>query len=244
MSGGAKLRAAVAGRSAAGNLVDPASGQAVAMTEARRVSLAIGAVKAAAAVPEVCSPAIPVAPGRGPMTVHRPFVAVATASGPRVRREAFPGGAPARVASALDLLERASRRRDSGPLFSVAQHIAAAEYVALFERVNSGRVKCVDLSGARSGDGAGSVMDAIVGDIQRLRRMTRAIGSGVVLSARGSAAQAGRRSVRADGLVAWVLIRGESLSALLGRYGWGCQTKYRERLQHGLAAALDRLHGL
>lgn len=238
----AELRAALSGRSADGALVDPVQGEGFTMTEARRVGLALGAVKARAVAPDVCSPAIPVAPARGPMAVHRPVEAYMTGSGPRVRREPMPGGVAARVVSPLEVLELASRRRDGAALFTVAQHVAAAEYVALVERVASGRVKCSDLVGVVRG-GAGSVMDAIVHDIGRLRRMDEAIGREPVLAPRGRAV-AGRLVIRADLLVHWALIRCAPLSGLLARRGWCKQAKHRERLQAGLAAALDRLHGL
>lgn len=244
MSGrGKAVRAAVAGRDARGQLVDPASGAAVEMSEARRVQLALGDVRGRAAPPDSCSAEIPVAPARGPSVVWRPSVAYITEGGPRVRREPMPAGGPARIVSALDLLELASRRRDGAPVFTVAQHLAAAEYEALFERVHGGRVKCSDLVGAPKG-GSGSLMDAIVHDVARLRRMDRAVGAEPVLRPRGARAHAGRRTIRADVLVHWALIRQAPLARLLQRAGWSGKSAHRRVLLDGLAAALDRMHGL
>ena len=239
------VSAALAGRDQLGNVVDPGTGNAVRMSEARRVQLALSAVKAEAAHPDGVSDVIPIAPARGPADAWRDTEAYMTDSGPRIRRAPIPAGSPLRVCLPLERLEAASRRRrKDGPLFTVAQHQAAAEYEALFIRVHGGRVKCSDLDGGRGGGNAAGVMDAVINDIQRLRRMDRAIGHEPVLSPRGVTAHPGRVTIRADVLVYWVLSRAEPLEGLLQRHGWSVQSRYRRKLLDALGAAMDRLHGL
>lgn len=243
MSSDKAIRAAVAGRNAAGRLADPVSGKSVQMTEARRVSLAMEAVRSLASVPPGVSDQVAPSPARGATVAFVPRETYLTEAGPRVRREPMRSGAPVRLVSPLERLEVASRSRKGGPVFTVAQHLAADAYAALFEAVHGGRVKCVDLNRSGGGDAAG-VMDAVVHDIQRLRRMDRAIGHEAVLAPRGPRAQDGRRVIRADQLVRWAVVAGDPLAGLLRRHGWDKQTRYMERLQRGLAGALDRLHGL
>jgi len=240
----AEKRAAMAGRDAGGNLIDPRTSAPVSMSEADRVAVALDAVTARATPPDACSDDVPVSPARGPMVVHRPVVAVLTDNGPRVIREPLPHGAAARVASPLDLLEKASRCKSGGALFTPAQHIAAANYAALFELVNGGMVKCSSLEAQVGGGGAGSFMDAAVDNIFRLRKMDAAIGAEPVLTPRGAMAQPGRRTIRSDILVRWVLVKQEPLRALLAGHGWALQSRYLATTKAGLARALDRLYGV
>lgn len=197
---------------------------------------------AKASPPPICSTAIPVAPARGAMAVFRDVETVMTPNGPRQRLADIPTGAAARVASALDLIELAARGRERGALFTPAQHAAAAEYEALFERVNSGRVKCSSLQ-AGAGGGAGTVIDAIVDDIARLRAMDARIGRAPVLSPRDATAMPGRSSVRTNDLMRWAIVGRKPLSRLLLARGWACQSRYLKTLRTGLAGVLDAIYG-
>ncbi|WP_370301006.1 hypothetical protein [Pseudooceanicola sp.] len=205
--------------------------------------------------PAGCSPNIPVSPARGAMQIFAPMESYLTDNGPR-QRPAYDRdlGAAVRVASPLDLIElkASGRSANKGPVFDKAQHIAAGEYEALFERVNSGRVKCSSMD-VGMGGGAGSFMDTLINDIQRLRRMDSAIGAAFfhegtgsvpVLAARGATAQPGRRSIWIATLVHSALIRHDPLKSILERHGWAVQTRYRKRLQMGLATALNAISGL
>jgi len=204
--------------------------------------------------PEGCSTEIPVSPARGPARVFREVEVYMTANGPRRRSVRPKVGDAVRCASALDLIEVRSRsRKRPGPIFSPAEHMAAAEYEALVHKVQAGQVKCSSLDGGTGGGDAAGVMDAMIDSIQRLKRMDRRIvecfhdeklGHVHVLRAEGPAAQLGRRSIFIQDVVAWALIRREPLTALLARRGWPKQTRYLETLQKALSRALSAIYGL
>lgn len=217
-------------------------------------ALRVARVIADATPPEGAGTGVHAAPARGAARVFREVQVVMTANGPRRRSTRPAEGDAIRCASALDLIEVRRRSRDAdGPIFSPAEHMAAAEYEALFHRVMSGRVKCSSLDGGTGGGDAAGVMDAMIDSIRRLERMDARIASQFfdqrtghlhVLRAEGPAAQAGRRSIFIQDLVHWALIRREPLTALLERRGWPKQTRYLQRLQKALAQALTAIYGL
>jgi len=197
--------------------------------------------------PVECSPEIPVAPGRGPMRVLRQYETVMTPSGLRTRRATGDGFHPAATVDAFDRMELQARRRDpeGSALFTVAQVEAGRVYAALAERVDAAGVKCSSIEGqTKAGDGSGSWIDAVIHDIQRYRRMLRAIGDEVVLAPQRRRADDPRRTIRARQLVDAVCIEGKTLREVRNDHGWGNARTANAALTDGLSAVLDRLYEL
>ncbi|WPY93172.1 hypothetical protein T8T21_08530 [Limimaricola variabilis] len=194
-----------------------------------------------------CSPEIPVAPGRGPMRVLRQYETVMTPSGLRTRRATTEGFHPAATVDAFDRMELQARRRDpEGPeLFTIAQVEAGRVYAALAERVEAAGVKCSSIEGqTKAGDGSASWIDAVVHDIQRYRRMLRAIGDEVVLAPQRRRVDDPRRTIRARQLVDAVCVQGVTINELRRQYGWADTQRTRGPLREALCGALDRLYAL
>lgn len=207
----------------------------------------VQALLAQAQPPVDCSPEIPVAPGRGPMRVLRQYETVMTPSGLRTRRATTEGFHPAATVDAFDRMELQARRRDpDGPaLFTVAQVEAGRVYAALAERVEAAGVKCSSIEGqTKAGDGSASWIDAVIHDIQRYRRMLRAIGDEVVLAPQRRRVDDPRRTIRARQLADAVCIEGKTLKEVREAFGWSSTQGSRGPLREALCGALDRLYAL
>lgn len=207
-------------------------------------------IKDRAQPPEGCSPTIINAPARGTIWKHRPSEAVLTENGVRFQSMTEAGFDAVKVASPLDVMEDQSKRsrgKKYQPLFNNVHHSAAAAYSALFERVNSGRVKCSSLDGSTGGGSSNrSVMDAIIADIQRFDRMRAVLGKRLALQNIGQMAHAdrGRKAIAYADLVHAVCVREWSLTDILKGHGWAVQHRYRIKLQASLMTALADLYGL
>ena len=211
--------------------------------------LARAKMLANAAPPADCGFAIPVAPARGPVAVHRPVIAYMTADGEVERQDYRPGAAAARVVGPLEEMELAARSRGNGVAFTPSHHATACEYEALWHKVNGGGVKCSNLE-ASGGGGGLSVTDEMLGSAQRLRWMDERIATlrdgsrRIVLAPVGWLAQPGRLSIDAPLLVHWSLIRRKPLARLLESRGWARQSRHLKTLKLGLIASLDAIYGL
>jgi len=225
----------------------------------------IAEIKDRSAVPIVCGPAIPVAPGRGPMIRFTPREMGRTDSGGYIlAKTGFEGRDAARVADVFDRMEWAARkahkaantRREKagretqsyGALFSPGQVSAARDYVALVERVEASGVKCSSLDAVQAGSGSGGDREeAILADFQRLRALQRRIGCGLAKEVRHiRPSQNGgkkRAAIYVRRLVDLVCLGDIPLSDVLGLHGWSKDGDAVHGLRKALCAALDRMQG-
>jgi len=205
-------------------------------------------IKAKAAVPDGCSDAIPLVPAAGLSVVFRHSEGVMTPSGPRSRATTIAGQHAVRRCGPLEVMEHlAARRGGKDPLvFTLGQHAAAVEYVALAEWCASSGVKLSSLEGGGGGGDTMGRMDRYCQAMARMRLMRAAIGSGVALEARVAAAHhdRGRTSLPVAAVVDGVLIEGRSIAAVLARHRWSRQTPYMKAAQAALSKALTRMYGL
>lgn len=225
----------------------------------------IAEIKARGSVPVECGPAIPVAPGRGPMMRFTPREMRQTAGGGYVSIKTGEAGRDAaRVADAFDAMERAAvkayraaeRRREKAgrdpksyePLFTPGQLSAARDYAALVERVTASGVKCSSLEAVHSsGGGGGDREAAIFQDFQRLRALHRRIGDGMAKEVRSIRPSKNgglkRRAIYVRRLVDLVCLGGMSIAGVLEAHDWAKKGDAIKGLRASLCAALDRMQG-
>lgn len=241
-------------------IVSP-NGEARLQEEAVRIA----EIKARSAVPRACGPAIPVAPGRGPMIRFAPREMGRSESGGYIlAKTGFEGRDAARIADVFDRMERAARKahkaantrrdkagKESQPyaaLFTPGQISAARDYAALVERVEASGVKCSSLETVQAGSGSGGDREeAILADFQRLRALQRRIGNGLAKEVRHiRPSQNGgkkRAAIYVRRLVDLVCLGDTPLSDVLERHGWSKDGDAVHGLRKALCAALDRMQG-
>jgi hypothetical protein len=204
-------------------------------------------ILADATPPESCGPEIPVAPARGACKVLRPVVMV---PGGKDGWTAEPAGYKGRNAvAALDVFDDMARKAAAKGLpapFTPAQVAVARRYRTLVERHSAGGVRCSSLEAQRGGSGnGGDFMDAFVAEGDEIRRMRARVGSGAAMqvrrirpSARGTAA----RGIITDlALLDAVCLEGLTVSAVLQRYGWACNSGNRRALYLALESSINAM---
>lgn len=201
---------------------------------------------------EGCGPAIPVAPARGPQRSVTPHVMMPDPkdkSGWKVEETGWRGFKAAQAIDIFDTLALKAAKRKEAPPFTKGQVNVARLYRDLVERHDAGGMKLASLEGrVTSGSGkGGEFMDAFLAEGETIRRMQRAIGTGVAMqvrrvrpSARGGKAA---RNIRDRDLVDAICLHGKSFRQVLDIHGWAPDGKNAKRLICALAAALDRMQG-
>lgn len=209
----------------------------------------IAAIKARAAPPESCGPAIPVAPARGACRAFQPVEMMPTgAAGWEPQPAGYRGRDAVQVMDVFDTMARAASGRDEAAPFTAGQVAAARQYRALVERHEAGGMRCASLEAVgRGGGGGGAFIDAFVAEGQQIARLRARIGTGAALSVRrirpSSRGAAARGIITDRALVDAVCLGDQTLSAVLKAHGWASKGDHREALRKALAAALDRMQG-
>lgn len=219
-------------------------------------------VKAEAAPPAVCGPAIPVAPARGDLTTFRPMelvpgtVGVARDTGHWERGEVSRRRG-ARIKDVFDRMEEEARqthraRGDKAgpyvPPLSPAQVQIGRDYRDMVERHASGGVKCASLEAlGRQGGGSGAFSQAFAHEGRRIEAMRFRIGKGAALAIRrirpSKRGGAGRSAIFDRRLVDLVCLMDMDPGRVLELHGWAAYGQTREALRSALAGALDRMMG-
>lgn len=203
-----------------------------------------------AAPAEGCGPAIPVAPARGPARSVTPHVMMPDPkdkSGWKVEETGWRGFKAAQVMDIFDTLALKAAKRSETPPFTKGQVNVARLYRDLVERHDAGGMKLASLEGrAASGSGQGrDFMDAFIAEGEAIRRMRRAIGSGVAMQVRRvrPSARDGRpaRNIQDRDLVDAICLQGKSFRQVLEVHGWGVTGRNVFSLISALACVLDRM---
>lgn len=187
--------------------------------------------------PEVCGPAVPVAPGGGPRVVER-RVELVPGSTERFRDVGHLGRSGVRAADVFDRMRAEAARRGAAEPLSAGQVAVARRYRTLAEQFGAGGLRCLDLQRSGGGGGAGGVSEAQLAVAAELRAMRTRVGAGAALRAvRGGDA----RTVTLLRLVDLVCLQDLTLSQVLRRHRWAAKGTARKRLREALCGALDRM---
>lgn len=219
------------------------------------------AIKAGAAVPDICGPEIPASPARGAFRVFRPVEIVpgsrgtARSSGYQGPGELRPRAAIAR-ADVFDAMRNDALRRHEAagadpdefiPPFTPGQEQVGRDYRDLTERHEAGGIKCASLEAIGRGGGQGEFIDAFIAEGMRLAWMINRIGTGTAMEVRRI--RPSKRGGKARGvilnrtLVDMVCLGDRSLSDVLKVHGWAAKGDTREALRRALASILDSMRG-
>ncbi|MCU0909808.1 MAG: hypothetical protein MUE98_00245 [Rhodobacteraceae bacterium] len=222
---------------------------------------AVAELKAAAAIPARCGPAIVPAPARGAFAVFSPREMV-PGSAERSRHAGFDGRDAVRQADAFDRMEARVRARWSSlperfrppfvPPFTPGQVAVGRRYLALVERCEAGGIKCASLEAGRSGGTGGGFSEAIAADRAELNRMRARIGDRAAMTVRRvrpSDRGVEQRGIISDlALVNHVCLEGRTIKEVLVRYKWvgpkgWPKADHVKLLRQALCLALDRMQG-
>lgn len=187
------------------------------------------------------------APARGAVLLFQPREAVITEAG-NVRTRDVGQFAALMVQDAFHKAElQAARRKQPAP-YTPGQIGIGRVYRDLFERCETSGLKLSQL-GQSSGGGDGTgISEAVLDDLQYLRRLDRCIGTGTALavrrvrpSRRGGTAARPARNITDKRLVHMFCVEGVTLSAILVAHGWSGCAENKNPLHRALCAALDRM---
>ena len=247
-------------RSASASLV--ISERAEGLARLAAMDNAVLAMKHLAMPPDVCGPAIPVAPARGPLRSFQPIelvpgsVGTARRTGHWERGEAQRRHA-ARIEDVFDRMDAAARAihrakgDGAGPYlapFTPGQVATARRYRDLIERHEGSGIKGASLEAGRTGGGqGGEFIDAYTHEGEEIRRLQSSIpqGSALVIrrirpSARGKR-QRGIITFRA--IVDMICLGDRTPSGVLKAHGWSKDKAKLDAIRTALAQALDQMQG-
>lgn len=201
-----------------------------------------------AQVPIACDrDQIPRAPARGAVLMFQPRETVITEAG-NVRTRDLGQFAALMVQDAFHKAElQAARRKQPAP-YTPGQIGIGRVYRDLFDRCETSGLKLSQL-GQSSGGGDGTgISEAVLDDLQYLRRLDRCIGTGTALavrrvrpSKRGGTAARPARNITDKRLVHMFCVEGETLSTILVAHHWSDRGESKKALHRALCAALDRM---
>ncbi len=205
------------------------------------------AMKTAATAPEVCGPALTIAPARGAVRVFTPVGHTPKGAD---KWEATPSGFAGRAVTAtMDVFDKmlalADRQGRPAPL-THGQISAGRHYCDLVHRHDASGLSLSGFDATTRGGSDRGVSEAQLTDAREIAALRRRIGTGTAMavrrirpSARGEAA----RLISDRELVDMVVLGGCALASVLARHGWSKKTDHLGALRVALAAALDRMQG-
>lgn len=198
-------------------------------------------------VPVVCDrDAIPVAAARGPVLLFHPRETVISEAGNVVTQKAGRFAGMMVQDAFLKAEVQAMKRKQPAP-FTAGQIGVGREYRNLFDRCASSGLKLSQVDGSGGGGGAGGVSEAILADMQALRRLQKRIGTGTAMAVRrvrpSQRGGARARIITDQSLVHAFCVDCETLSGVLVAHGWSDYSGNKKTLHRALCAALDRMRG-
>ncbi|MGB0661312.1 MAG: hypothetical protein ACPGNV_14200 [Mangrovicoccus sp.] len=214
-------------------------------------------VKALGAVPDGCSPEIPVAPARGPVRAFTPMKLYPSGEDEwelKASGRIGPDGQPIKSiqrADAFDLmthraqLAHKGKRAEFVPPFSPGQVAMGRHYRNLWERHASAGVRCSSAEALRAGGagGGGGFIDAVLRDRDQIKRIRERIGDGFALEVRRQGKASKRSGITDRRLVDMVCLEEKTLTEVLRAHGWAKRGGNVATLQGALAEALNRMMG-
>jgi hypothetical protein len=204
-----------------------------------------------AQVPVYCDrEQIVAAPARGPVLLFHPRETVITDAGNVVTKKVGRFAAMMVQDAFLKAELQAVQRKQPAP-YTPGQIDVGREYRDLFDRCASSGLKLSQIGGTGGGGGgAGGVSEAMLADMQQLRRLQRRIGTGTAMavrrvrpSRRGGTVERPARNITDQRLVHLFCVDGETLSGVLTAHGWSDRGQSKTILHRALCAALDRMRG-
>lgn len=208
----------------------------------------LDALRARGEVPEACGSDIPVSPARGAFRVFEPVALYPKGEDDwEAKPSGYRGRKAVRLADAFDVMGAAASRKGRAAPFSPTQVAMGRFYRALFERYEAAGPRCASLetSGGGGGGGAGSYIDAVLRDRDRIEALRSRIGHGSALvvrrirpSARGS-----RSTIFDRRAVDMVCLSDATCADVLRAHGWSVSGDTVGKIAQAVAAALDRMCG-
>ncbi|WP_411838682.1 hypothetical protein [Paracoccus sp. ME4] len=228
--------------------------QTTAKTLASEIQGRLDSVKAAAAVPEACGPAIAPAPARGGFVLVQnvELIPVGADDVAAVHR-GYGGRHAIRRADAFDaMLAAAARRKQPAPL-THGQISIGRRYHDLVQLLSADGTKLSSLQASAGGPDGRDWMDRRLEVSAEVDRLRRRIGQGAALvlrrvrpSQRGRVLQPGDRGpltfTRRD-LVDCVCLRGMSIKQVLAKWEWQTNGRNCNAAIAALGEALDAMMG-
>lgn len=205
-------------------------------------------VKAAAAVPEACGPAIAPAPARGGFVLVQNIELIPVGADEVAAVHRGYGGRQAiRRADAFDaMLAAAARRKQPAPL-THGQISIGRRYHDLVQLLSADGTKLSSLQASAGGPDGRDWMDRRLEISAEVDRLRRRIGSGVAMAVRrvrpSDRGGAAARQITDMALVDAVCLKGKGLAQVLVFHGWSVKGAHRDALSAALCAALDRMIG-
>ncbi len=187
------------------------------------------------------------APARGAVLLFQPRETVITEAG-NVRTRDVGQFAALMVQDAFHKAElQAARRKQPSP-YTTGQIGIGRVYRDLFERCETSGLQLSQLGNSGGGGDGTGISEAVLDDMQYLRKLNRRIGSGTALtvrrvrpSKRGGTAARPARNITDKRLVHMFCVEGETLRAVLEAHGWSDYAGSKKALHRALCAALDRM---
>lgn len=210
----------------------------------------IALVQRAGLAPDVCGPAIPVSPARGPVRVFDIMQSYPKGTDETVLKPA--GYLGRKSMQRLDVFGRMgaqSSRKGGGAMLTDSQISIGRLYRTLVEDREAGAVRCASLEAGRGGGGGTreGFTDHRLDLSQRIDRLQARIGTGCSMairrirpSKRGGVARA---NITDRTLVDSVCLYDLDLSAVLRGSGWAVKGETVSAACLALAGALDRMIG-
>ncbi len=217
----------------------------------------IDGIKALGAVPDGCSPEIPMAPARGPVRAFTPMKLYPKGEDEwelKPSGHIGPDGQPFKSiqrADAFDLMTHRARLAHKGkkdefiPPFTPAQVTMGRHYRNLWERHASAGVRCSSVETLRGGGagGDGGFIDAVLRDRDQIKRIRGRIGDGFALEVKRQGKASKRSGITDRRLVDMVCLEEKTLAEVLRAHGWSRGSKNLTPLQEALAEVLNRMMG-
>lgn len=217
----------------------------------------IDGVKALGAVPDGCSPEIPMAPARGPVRAFTPMKLYPKGEDEwelKPSGHIGPDGQPFKSiqrADAFDLMTHRARLAHKGkkaefiPPFTPAQVTMGRHYRNLWERHASAGVRCSSVEALRGGGSGsdGGFIDAVLRDRDQIKRIRGRIGDGFALEVKRQGKASKRSGITDRRLVDMVCLEEKTLAEVLRAHGWAKRGGNVTILQEALAEALNRMMG-
>lgn len=228
-------------------MFDPVAGRARLMAEALRME----AIRASAAVPEVCGPDIAPSPARGPFRV----IDFYRLDGNARRHDGHQRRAAVQRADVFDrMLARAARRhvaRDDGSDFDApltpGQIATGRRYRDLVERHAAGGLRCAstEVRAVAGGGTGGGFIDAHLAVAREIDQLRARIGDGAGLALRRirPSERGARGAIANRALVDQVCCGDRDLRQVLSAHGWAINARHLRAATEALATVLDRMQG-